>query len=296
MIKLGTNTLHVSAVLAGVTVLALAGCSSSNSAAPEPEKTGVTFEHIHELEVDHSDGSLIVATHEGLYRLTVSPAGKSSATGPVGGLDFDPMGFSIAGDTAYASGHPGPTTPDTFGTPNLGLITSTDGGTTWTNVSLTGKTDFHGLTVMTGTGAADRVFGMDSSKQQIQRSMDGGLTWSDGATLIARDILAVGDSLYATTQEGLVFSTDNATTFTTDATAPALYLVAADRAGTLAGIDTSGNVWARGAEGTWTKGGSVTGTPQAFTVEGNRLYVADDRGISVTDDAGATWTVLSAHR
>ena len=289
--------LRTTMVLAGtaVTVLALAGCSLPNSAAPAPEKTGVAFEHIHELAVSHADGSLLVATHEGLYRLTVSSAGEASATGPVGGLDFDPMGFSIAGDIAYASGHPGPTTPDTFGTPNLGLISSADGGTTWTNVSLTGKTDFHGLTVMTGNGAADRVFGMDSSRQQIQRSMDGGRTWSDGATLVARDILAVGDSLYATTQDGLVVSTDNGTTFTVDATAPALYLVAADRAGTLAGIDTSGNVWMHAAKETWTKSGRVSGTPQAFTVDGNRLYVADDRGISVTDDAGATWTVLSAH-
>ncbi|MBC7403153.1 MAG: hypothetical protein H7279_08295 [Microbacteriaceae bacterium] len=292
MMKFSTIMVRAGAV---VTMFALTGCSSPNGAAPAPEKTGVAFEHIHELEVNHADGSLLVATHKGLYRLTVSPAGKASATGPVGGLDFDPMGFSIAGDTAYASGHPGPTTPDTFGTPNLGLITSADAGATWTNVSLTGKTDFHGLTVMAGNGAADRVFGMDSSKKQIQRSMNGGLTWSDGATLIARDILAVGDSLYATTQDGLVVSNDNATTFTVDATAPALYLVAADRAGTLAGIDTSGTVWARGAEGTWTKGGTVTGTPQAFTVDGNRLYVADDRGISVTDDVGATWTVLSAH-
>ena len=72
-------------------------------------------------------------------------------------------------------------------------------------------------------------------------------------------------------------------------------LVAADRAGTLAGIDTSGNVWARRADGTWTKGGQVSGTPQALAVDGNRLFVADDRGISVTDDAGATWTALSAH-
>ena len=293
-----THALTAGSGLAAIltAALLLSGCSSPNEppaaslAAPDP-----AFQHIHELETNHGVGSLLVATHEGLYRLTVSPDGEATATGPVGGLDFDPMGFVIAGDTAYASGHPGPTTPDTFGTPNLGLITSTDLGETWTNVSLTGTTDFHALTVMTGSSGAVRVFGIDSSKQRLQRSMDGGQTFSDGAELVARDILAVGDQLYATTPEGLAVSEDNGTTFTVDATAPALYLLATDRAGALAGVDISGNIWARGADGTWTKGGTVTGPPQAFAVDGDRFFVADDRGIALTEDAGATWTLLRVH-
>ena len=282
-----------SGVLAAV--LVLAGCSPTAPSATPPTGAMPMFEHIHELVVEPSDGTLLVATHEGLYRLSIDSAGTATAVGPIGGLDFDPMGFTIADGTAYASGHPGPTTPATFGSPNLGLITSTDTGETWTNVSLTGETDFHGLTVMTGGGDLPRVFGYDGSAQRLERSLDGGVTWTAGASLAARDILAVDDQLYATTADGLAISTDNGATFTIDATAPALYVLAADSEGTMAGVDTTGTLWTRIAGQEWVPGGTVAGAPQAFAVDGIRIYVADDRGIAVTNDAGATWTVLTVH-
>lgn len=285
-----------SAVGAVVTAtMLLAGCSPAVTAATPPNGAAPVFEHIHELVVDPADGTLLVATHEGLYRLTVNEDGTAAAVGPIGGLDFDPMGFTIADGTAYASGHPGPTTPDTFGTPNLGLITSTDIGESWTNVSLTGETDFHGLTVMPGGGGLARVFGYDASAQRLQRSLDGGLTWTAGARLAARDILAVGDQLFATTEEGLATSADSGASFTLDAGAPALYVMAADSDGTMGGVDTTGTLWTRLAGQEWVHGHTVTGTPQAFAINGTRLYIADDRGIAITEDAGATWTVLAVH-
>lgn len=290
-----TNALLAGSGLAAIltATLLLSGCTSlgEHPAAP-PTLAGPVFQHIHELEPNGD--TLLVATHEGLYRLKISPNGDAAATGPVGGLDFDPMGFAIANDVAYASGHPGPTTPNKFGAPNLGLITSYDFGATWTNVSLTGQTDFHALSVTNGAGAP-RVFGIDPSKEHLQRSMDGGQTWGDGAPLVARDILAVGDLLYATTEGGLTVSADDGTSFTVDTTAPALYLLAADRSGTLAGVDTAGNIWKHTSGGEWARGGPATGTTQAFAVDGDRIYVADDRGISLTDDVGATWTVLKVH-
>lgn len=278
-----------------IATVVLSGCATTASPpSGSTESTGPKFEHIHELVTDQSDP--LVATHEGLYRLTLTSNGSASAVGPIGGLDFDPMGFTIAGGIAYASGHPGLTTPNTFGSPNLGLITSIDLGETWTNVSLIGQTDFHGLTVaISGTGDP-RVFGYDASQALVQRSLDGGVTWSAGASLNARDILAVGDQLYATTADGLAISSDNGITFTVDAAAPALYVLASDQDDTIAGVDTTGTLWTRAAGQDWVRGGTVTGTPQAFTVQGSRIFVADDRGIAYTDNAGATWTVLQMQK
>jgi hypothetical protein len=293
-----TRTIAVTSGIAAVLTATalLTGCTPINTTPPPvANEAGVRFEHIHELVPDPKDGSLLVATHEGLYRLTIGIDGSAIADGPIGGLDFDPMGFTLSDGIAYASGHPGPTTPDTFGNPNLGLITSTDLGQSWTNVSLTGVTDFHGLTV--ATGSADvRVFGYDGARQLIVTSSDGGASWVDGAELTARDILASADLLYATTADGLAVSSDDGMTFTIDADAPALYVIAADPAGTLAGVDATGTVWTLPVGGEWVHGHTVQGIPQAFAVDGERIYVADDRGVAYTDDAGATWTVVAVTR
>jgi len=278
-------------------VVVISGCSTTGIATTPttPASPGVSFAHVHELVAGQPDGSLVVGTHQGLYLLQLDADGSTTAVGPLGDLDFDPMGFTIAGDTAYASGHPGPTTPGSFGTPNLGLIISTNLGEAWTNVSLTGVTDFHALAVMTAADGVPLVFGVDPGEPRLQRSTDGGLTWSDGAELVARDLLVVDTTLYATTPEGLVVSEDDGMTFTSDPGAPSLYLVAADSQGGLAGIDTTGTLWTRSPGQDWAHGHPVTGTPQAMAVDGARIYVADDRGIAVTEDAGATWIVLDVN-
>lgn len=293
------NPSHVLAPASGLaailtaTVL-LSGCSSTGvtSTAASP---GVTFAHVHKLVAGQKDGGLLVGTHEGLYPLQIGADGSTTAVGPLGGFDFDPMGFTIAEDTAYASGHPGPTTPASFGSPNLGLITSTDLGATSTDVSLTAVTDFHALAVMSSGDELPHVFGVDPSNPRLQRSTDGGLTWTDGAELVARNILVVDTTLYATTSEALAISEDDGMTFTLDPAAPALHLIAADRQYALAGIDATGTLLTRDPGQDWAHGHTVTGTPRAMAVDGARIYVADDRGIDFTEDAGATWIVLEVH-
>jgi hypothetical protein len=293
------QTRFLAGVVLAVTAALLAGCSAgAGDSANVPVVAPPAFEHIHALTVDPNNGDLIVATHEGLYELVVGSDGATTADGPAGGLDFDLMGFTLIGNTAYASGHPGATTPDSFGTPNLGLISSTDRGKTWANVSRTGQADFHALTVAPSgeDGSAARIFGLDSSKLAIQRSLDGGITWTDGAALVARDIMADParpGTIYATTENGLAVSSDNASSFEIVPGAPALYLLTiSSDTNLLAGIDTSGMVWKQNIADEWVRGGKVSGTPQAVTVFGNRLYVAGDSGIAFSDDEGTSWTVI----
>ena len=288
------------AAIGAASVLLLTGCAAApppDSSATGPAAGAAAMQHIHALVPEQGSGDLLVGTHVGLYRVTVSADGSSTTEGPIGGLDFDPMGFTLSGGAAFASGHPGPSTPSSFGTPNLGLIRSEDGGETWTNVSLTGRTDFHALSVATPDGdpAGASIYALDSSTPALQRSFDGGLTWSDGAELVARDVLADPTrpaAVYATTQDGFAISSDEGATFTVDPLAPSLYLVARAEDGLLAGIDTSGTVWRQDPADGWVAGGSVTGVPQAMTVTGDRLYAADDRGVVFSDDWGASWTVL----
>ena len=273
--------------------MVLAGCSP---AAPQAGSAAVAeapaFEHIHELVPDPGNGSLLVATHAGIYRLILDEDGTAEAVGPLGGFDFDVMGFALAGGIAYASGHPGPTTSTTFGSPNLGLIRSSDVGESWTSVSLTGLTDFHSLTVITYDDRSPRVFGYDASAGRLERSIDGGTSWSARAVLDARDIVAVGDQLYATTPDGLALSNDGGATFAVDPDAPGLYVIASDDTGTLAGVDTTGTLWTRSPGQNWVHGHTIEGTARAIAVDGARVYVADDRRIAHTDDAGGTWTTL----
>ncbi|HEV7949486.1 MAG TPA: hypothetical protein VGP24_06950 [Glaciihabitans sp.] len=281
---------------AAIVAVLLTGCSAP-AAITNGTATANRLSHIHALSIEPASQNLSVATHEGIFQIAIAANGTTGIVGPLGGLDFDPMGFTVRDGIAYASGHPGPTTPATFGSPNLGLIVSTDGAQTWVNVSLTGETDFHSLAVLppAENSSEVRIFGVDPSTSGIQRSLDGGKTWTSGADLVARDLAATPGGLYATTEDGLAVSTDNAGSFTVDPAAPALLLVSADPiTGGLAGVDVAGSLWATDPGGQWMQGAAVSGTPEAITVADGRLFVADDRGITFTDDLGATWAEISS--
>jgi hypothetical protein len=279
------------AAAALITALALAGCAAVSPPAAAP----TALSHIHGLAFDPGRDVLVAATHAGVFRLDIQET-PAAVTGPIGGLDIDAMGFSLVGDVAYASGHPGPTTPDDFGSPNLGLIRTDDGGATWSNVSLAGTTDFHDISV--SESLASRIYGLAGSA--LRRSDDGGESWTSVATIEARDILTPAsdaNTLFATTAEGLIVSRDAGATFSPVLDTPPLYLVTdtGTAHGGLVGIDTSGTIWTQSdADGSWSPGGQVSGTPQAMLVlrASGRLVVADDRGISASGDDGRTWELL----
>lgn len=128
--------------LTTLTALALVITGCANTPTTEPDAATPRIEHVHGIAEDPRGTDLLVATHNGIYAVT--PDGEVS--GPIGGHDFDAMGFTIAEDTLFASGHPGPKTAAELGAPNLGIIQSDDYGQTWSPVALNGSTDFHVLT------------------------------------------------------------------------------------------------------------------------------------------------------
>ncbi|MGY1828512.1 F510_1955 family glycosylhydrolase [Blastococcus sp. SYSU DS0541] len=280
------------AALAGAVLLTpLTGCAATGTPAAPPatgDTTGtLPTAHVHAVAVDPGDGALLLATHEGL--ITVDADGGPAAVGPV----IDLMGFTVVGPDHYlASGHPGLRTD----LPNpVGLIESTDGGTTWTPLSRAGESDFHALTALPGGGA----LGYDGT---LRRTTDG-TTWEPlGIPAEPHTLAAAPDGqVLATTGAGLLRSTDAGATWAPVDDVPLLQVVTWSGDGTAAvGITPDGAVWTStdGAV-SWVQQGQLDGTPQAVaatTDDGDlRVLVVTDHGLLESTDGGATFTaVLSA--
>ncbi len=165
--------------------------------------------HVHGLGLNPADGSLIVATHYGSFRI---PADGDDAI-RIGDSFQDTMGFTVIGpDRFYGSGHPD-VAGMRAGQPGLlGLIESIDAGETWSNVSLSGQVDFHALAF-----AHDNVYGWDSSTQRFMVSPAGD-DW-EGRSTLALFSFAVdpddADHIIAATPDGLTDSTDGGRTWST---------------------------------------------------------------------------------
>jgi hypothetical protein len=290
-----------------VAVIALAGCASGAPSAT------AELEHVHGLDYDPATGRTYAAAHSGLWVIptdsltdygTTTPAADPKKDGPLGGVAQDTMGFTVsaaAEGTLFASGHPDPAEPEALEHPNLGLIRSTDDGTSWETVSLRGDTDFHDIATASLPGGQTRIYGYDSGRGVVRISDDTGATWADGAAIALRDLTvdaADSERVFATTAEGLVTSIDAGRTFTAVPGAPALYLVDAvpDAAGGgLVGVASDGRIWMSTAGLEWSEQGSVVGAVEAFSyVEGQTPWVLafDDRGVVASADFGQTWTVL----
>ena len=266
-------------------VTASPSSSTTPSAVPDsPRPTGSPrpMGHIHGLARDPATGDVLLATHGGLFRL--DPSGPT-AVGPV----VDLMGFTVAADGSYlASGHPGQGTD----LPNpVGLLSSTDGGATWSSMSRGGESDFHGLTAGSGL-----VAGFDG---RLRVSPDG-RSWTARDIPAEPHVLALspnGDRLLATTREGLLLSRDAGVTWA-ELNTPAL-LVAVDWADTdtIAGVDVTGRL-ALSEDGgaTWRTGsnqvGEVTALHASATADGVELLVVVGGTVMRTIDLGSSVELL----
>jgi len=272
------------ALVAGLAVTvggaALATAGGGGGGGGEPAAVTLRVDHVHGIGVDPADGSLVLGTHEGLYR-----AGAAGVEGPVGDRVQDFMGFTVAGPGRYlASGHPG----STPGPADLGLIESTDGGLTWTTRSLGGEVDFHALEHRHGL-----TYGVDAVSGRLLVSEDLE-TWETRSVAPLADLAVSPDDpdvLLGTSADGPVRSSDGGRSFTLVEGAPLLLLLSWADDGTLVGASPAGDVHVSSDGGaTWHEAGALGRAPQALlAVDGTTVHaVAGDR-VLTSDDGGATF-------
>lgn len=247
--------------------------------------------HVHGLGINPADGSLLIATHTGTYRV---PLGARKAA-RIGDSHQDTMGFTVAGRNHFlGSGHPdvGEAIEKDL-PPLLGLIESRDAGRTWQPISLLGEADFHVLRF-----SDQRVYGYDASNDRLLVSRDKGRTWRQATRPAPLLDLVVdwtnGARVIAAAEGGLYLSTDEAQTWTRLATE--LGFLASPTLNRLYLVDLDGSVRVSSDHGKrWRRIGDVGGQPAAFIARTPaEFYVAlHDGTIKQSNDAGHTWSVRS---
>jgi len=247
--------------------------------------------HVHGLGINPADGSLIVATHNGSFRI----ADDRDTAERIGDSFQDTMGFTVAGpDHFLGSGHPDVPAMRAGQPTQLGLIESTDAGKTWTILSLGGAADFHGL-----ADAHDQVYGWDAGTGRFMVSTDK-RKWETRSTVDLYSFAVdpddadhiIGGQPDGLLPGGLTESADGGRTWT-EAEGPDLVVVSWDADAGLWGAERGGAVWHRSTSG-WERAGEVPGASQAFLATADALYAAvhdaDDRtAIYRSTDDGRTW-------
>lgn len=278
------TVLLVAVVAVPILVWAIASLSDDRTSDSGKSAGKLGISHVHGLGIDPEDGSLIVATHYGAFR--IPEAGDAAR---IGDSRQDTMGFTVAGPGRFlGSGH-----PDLAGARRglpgrLGLIESDDAGKTWRSLSLGGEADFHGLAFAHG-----QVYGWDSGTGRFMVSADH-KTWDTRSRL---DLFSFsvdptdGDHVVGATPTGLVDSTDGGRSWNPTG-GPGVLAVSWDAKAGLWGADNGGFVW-RKAGDAWQRAGSLGGQPQDFLASPDALYAAAlDGGVTSihrSTDAGRTW-------
>ncbi len=297
-------------------VLVLAGCGGTDDPPAETTQTPVPASSatpgaqtsappaqgsaanafIGSIAVDPADGTVMLGTGLGLFRLDKGAKDAERVTGEMqagsgSGQISSNLVVRYAGPKdLLGSGHPdGGSLPE-----NLGLMRSTDHGATWAPVSQLGKADFHILQV-----AQDRVVAVNADAKEVRISTDGGRTFAaktppDTPVDVVFD---AGDPkrMVVATKQGVFTSADEGGSWRArDPTQTQQLAWGAPDA--LYRADPGGSV-KRSSDGgqTWDEAGNV-GAPSVNELAvdaGGALYASIPGGeVKRSTDGGATWTRL----
>ena len=252
--------------------------------------------YVNGFDVDPGDGSLLMATNLGLFRIAADGRGArrvdarvEAAPSPV------PVGrkglvFSFTGPgRLLGSGH-----PDRAGAlpEALGLLLSEDGGRSWKPTARMGQSDFHALHMV---GSA--VVAVDVTTFTVLVSPDGGRSWDQRVPPEPLFDLAVdpgdADRLAASSPRQLFTSDDGGRRWRPREAAP-FALLEWTAGGRLVRVDEDGSVReSRDGGVAWTRLGAVRAKkPQALAADDEgALYVAGpDGAVERSADGGRTWT------
>ena len=264
---------------------------AQTSELPPPTSGANAF--IGSIAVDPGDGTVMLGTGLGLFRLDKGAKDAKRVTGqlttPSGsGTVSGNLVVSYAGaGNLIASGH-----PESGSLPeNLGLIRSEDRGNMWRSVVELGKSDYHLLQV---NGL--HVVGVLAEARQVRVSDDGGASFEEH-TLPDVPLDVAFDPrdpkrMVAATAQGTYTSLDAGRSWRQRENTATQQLA---WGGTLYRADPGGAIKSSSDGGvTWKDVGTVGTTPNALAVDAAGAVYSSVAGGEVkrSTDGGATWTRL----
>lgn len=291
---LGIPSRRAFACLAALSAVALvSACSDPATETPTtgrrdvPQDAGLALGHVHGLGVDPGDGSLYVASHVGVFR--VSDDGTSER---VADRWQDTMGFAVVGPGHFlGSGHPDLEEEELPS--SLGLIESTDAAQTWEPVSLLGDADLHAIEAV-----GDRIYAYDSTAGALIVT-DNRQDWTTITQQPLYDLAAepkTSDVVYATTDRGVLVASANGSVPQPVPEAPVLTAIDWQPDGPLVGIAPDGAVMSTPDGVDWKTVGEVDGPAEALDVVEGSWHAATSTGVYESTDDGKTWKIVVRHR